>query len=181
MSTVKVFSKIMANGGVSFNNTVDDLPIADDSNVGDSCIYDGQFWMHMSYDGYTGWISLFSMENTYIHTQESAAAVWTINHGMGSVDFSATVFDSSNSVVLCDIVATDDNTITVNLGAAEYGRCVVLFSSRDNARAGGGASINDAEVSEDTTWSSSEISKKLGEITGSLGDIETILDEINGV
>ena len=130
MSTVKVFSKIMANGGVSFNNSLETLPLPKDSAVGDSCIYDGQFWLYMSYSNVLGWVSLFSMDKTYVHIQESAAAVWTITHNMDSMNFIATTFDSDSRVVNVDVVALDANTVRVDFGTPTYGRVVLMFDAK---------------------------------------------------
>ena len=53
---------------------------------------------------------------TYIHRQQTAAAVWTINHNLRCYP-SVTVVDSADSKVTGDVDYIDENTLTVSFVA----------------------------------------------------------------
>ena len=66
-----------------------------------------------------------SPDVNYIHTQSSASTTWTINHNLGkfpsvSIKFS-TGADFNNTGALGGVTYTNENTLTINLAAAESG------------------------------------------------------------
>lgn len=60
-------------------------------------------------------------DKSYIYTQSSAAEIWQINHNLNKFP-SVTIVDSSNSVVIGDIIYNDLNNLTVNFSAAFSGK-----------------------------------------------------------
>jgi hypothetical protein len=56
----------------------------------------------------------------YVHTQEAAAATWTITHNLGRHP-SVTVVDSGGSVVIGDVAYVTANQVTVSFSAAFSG------------------------------------------------------------
>jgi hypothetical protein len=58
---------------------------------------------------------------TYIYTQVSAAASWTIAHNLGKMP-SIEVVDSGGTILIPDVVYVDNNTITVGFGAPTSGK-----------------------------------------------------------
>lgn len=53
---------------------------------------------------------------SYIHRQQTAAAVWTITHNLGRFP-SVTVVDSADTQVVGDVDYIDENTLTVSFVA----------------------------------------------------------------
>lgn len=58
---------------------------------------------------------------TYVHTQSTAAATWTINHGKGYF-LNLTVVDSAGTQVEGNVTYQDNNTIVVEFAAAFSGK-----------------------------------------------------------
>lgn len=58
--------------------------------------------------------------DTYVHDQASAAATWTIPHGLGKFP-SVTVVDSTGRVVIGGVSYTDRDTVEVSFRAAFAG------------------------------------------------------------
>jgi hypothetical protein len=58
---------------------------------------------------------------SYVHDQSSAAAVWTINHGLQFIP-SITVVDSSGNVVEGSYNYPDENTVIVTFSSAFAGK-----------------------------------------------------------
>lgn len=61
---------------------------------------------------------------TYVHTQSSAATVWTINHNLGKYP-TVTVIDSGDNVVIGDVTYLDINNLTVEFSAAFGGKAIL--------------------------------------------------------
>ena len=58
--------------------------------------------------------------STYVHTQSTPSAVWTITHNLAR-RLSVTVVDSTDRVVLGEVRYPSDNQITVTFSAAFSG------------------------------------------------------------
>jgi hypothetical protein len=58
---------------------------------------------------------------TYVHTQSSLAAVWTVTHNLNAWP-SVTVVDSGGSEVIPTLQYTDANTLVLTFGAATSGK-----------------------------------------------------------
>lgn len=58
---------------------------------------------------------------TYIHNQETASNIWTINHNLNKYP-SVTVVDSTGREIICDVKYTSNNTITLNFKSSFSGR-----------------------------------------------------------
>lgn len=64
---------------------------------------------------------------SYVHTQSTSSATWTINHNLGQKFVNVTVYDSSDEVIIPQsITATDANTTDVTLNTAITGTVVVM-------------------------------------------------------
>jgi hypothetical protein len=74
------------------------------------------------------WVPLTNTINTYVHRQESSSATWTVTHNLNTSTPLVMIYDDvSNQVIIPDqITPTDNNTITVTLGVATTGRCVLM-------------------------------------------------------
>lgn len=59
----------------------------------------------------------------YTHYQSSAAANWTVEHGLGKLP-SVTVLDSANTVYIAKITHLDFNRLVVSLGFQMTGRAI---------------------------------------------------------
>lgn len=64
--------------------------------------------------------SILSNKGTYIHTQDTPLAVWTITHNLGGFP-SVTVVDNLNHVVVGDILYNSTSTITITFTSAFSG------------------------------------------------------------
>lgn len=76
-------------------------------------------------DGLTAWsllpYDLGSLPTNYTHTQSIAASTWTINHNLGYKPGGIMVFDSANTPWFGSVTHLDDNTLTIDFGAAVFG------------------------------------------------------------
>ena len=78
------------------------------------------------------WVPMTREITAFTHGQASAAATWTINHGMNTTSVQVQVFDSSNRVVIPDeIEVLTPDSVQVTLGAAATGKAVVLTGHFD--------------------------------------------------
>ncbi len=59
--------------------------------------------------------------STYVHTQSSPAATWTISHNLGRRP-SVTVVDSAGSVVIGEVTYLSDNSLRVEFSAGFSGQ-----------------------------------------------------------
>lgn len=57
-----------------------------------------------------------SADKTYVHTQGTAAAVWTVTHNLGKYP-SVTVVDSANTVIIGEVFYLDINTVRLTFCA----------------------------------------------------------------
>lgn len=60
-------------------------------------------------------------DKTYVHTQISAIATWTVVHNLAKYP-SVTVVDSGDSVVIGDVDYIDNNNLTIKFSAAFGGK-----------------------------------------------------------
>ena len=58
---------------------------------------------------------------SYVHTQSSAASVWTVTHDMGSFP-GVTVVNDTGDEVLADVTYIDNTTVRVTLIQAMTGK-----------------------------------------------------------
>lgn len=72
------------------------------------------------YNG-TEWQPIFHVQSTKTYTQNTAAKVWTVNHGMNKYP-AVTVVDSAGTVVMCDVYYIDANNLSVTSSAAFAGK-----------------------------------------------------------
>jgi hypothetical protein len=59
-----------------------------------------------------------SAPQSYVHTQSTPAAVWTINHNLGYRPGGILIEDSGGNTWIGDVDHVDDNTLTVTFTAA---------------------------------------------------------------
>lgn len=74
-----------------------------------------------------GWIDLTDSaggDKTYVHTQGTGAAVWTVAHGLNKYP-SVMVADNSGSVLMPDVLYLDANSVRVTFGAPVAGKAYV--------------------------------------------------------
>jgi hypothetical protein len=62
-----------------------------------------------------------AFDRTYVHTQGSPSATWSVVHNLGKF-VSVDVVDSGGSLVIPDVTYVDNNTVTVKFGSATSGK-----------------------------------------------------------
>lgn len=80
--------------------------------------------------GLPTWVPLTNEINTYIHTQQSASATWTVVHNLNTSTPLVQVYDSSTqtTIVPDEITITDNNVVSLSFGVTPFaGRCVVMY------------------------------------------------------
>lgn len=63
---------------------------------------------------------LVDLDKRYVHTQNTASSVWTINHDLDKYP-SITVVDSAGSIVIGEIAYNNENNVTLTFSAAFSG------------------------------------------------------------
>lgn len=82
--------------------------------------------------GLPAWVPLTRELTLHTHIQDTASALWTINHALNSVGVQVQVFDGQGRVLIPDeITVVDSNTVTVKLGTGIVGSAVVLTGHND--------------------------------------------------
>lgn len=76
-----------------------------------SLVYDGTVWVNKA--------------TTFVHTQSSASASWTVTHNLGYYPGGVSVIDSGENVVIGDIIHSTDNAFTINFSSAFSGKAYV--------------------------------------------------------
>ena len=80
------------------------------------------------------WVPLTREITAYTHTQSSASATWTVNHGLNTTSASVQVFDSSNRVIIPnEIEIISASTVSISLGTAITGRAVAVTGHFDGS------------------------------------------------
>jgi len=82
---------------------------------------DGTNWTNVGAEGGGGGAGV-----GYVHEQTSAAATWSINHGLGTENVSVAVWDSSGELVNADVVIVDSDNLTITHSSAITGKAIVL-------------------------------------------------------
>jgi len=76
------------------------------------------------------WLPMTNTIDTYIHAQSTAASTWTITHNLNTTAPIVQIYDSNNSMLIPNTVTNiDNNSMSVNLGAAATGNAVVMFGN----------------------------------------------------
>ena len=61
----------------------------------------------------------------YEHDQQSAAAQWVVNHGLGKYPHSIHVIDTTGDDVIADVKHIDVNTLNINFSSAMAGKAFI--------------------------------------------------------
>lgn len=69
--------------------------------------------------------SVFAAAGTYIHTQSSASATWTVVHNLGYFPGGVSVVDSAGSKVYGDVTHTSVNQLVINFTAGFGGKVYI--------------------------------------------------------
>lgn len=78
------------------------------------------------------WVPLTNEITAYTHTQESAAQVWNVTHGLNTTSVNVQVFDGSNNVVIPDsIVTVNANSLNIAFASNQNGRAVIVTGHFD--------------------------------------------------
>lgn len=127
------FGTVDMQGNILQNITMDDVesfPL--EPKVGSFIFLQKRIMVCVSVDESPTWVPLTQEFNTYIHSQDIAAATWTINHDMNNTGVIVQCFDGSNRVIIPDeIESTDNNTVTVTFTGPELGKAIVLLGAFD--------------------------------------------------
>lgn len=83
-------------------------------------------------NGLPVWVPLTRELTMNTHTQSTAAAMWTIDHGLNTTGVQVQIFDNQGRVIIPDeITIVNSNQVTVEFGTAFVGRAVVLTGHTD--------------------------------------------------
>lgn len=75
----------------------------------------------------TGGAPSQSTVDQVVHTQASAATLWTINHNLNTKNIVTEFWDGSNQKIIPDVVqVVTVNQITASFNSAQSGRAVIL-------------------------------------------------------
>lgn len=78
------------------------------------------------------WVPMTREITAYTHSQNTAAAVWTVDHGLNTTSVQVQIFDNYSRVVIPDdIEVLSPNTVRVTVATAATGRAVVLTGHFD--------------------------------------------------
>ena len=61
----------------------------------------------------------------HVHSQDSASALWTVNHNLGAKPGGVTVVDSGDTVVYGNVAYLNLNTLTISFAAAFGGKAYI--------------------------------------------------------
>jgi len=85
-------------------------------------------------NGLPVWVPLTRELTLYTHTQDVAADVWTIDHGLNTTGVQVQVFDNQGRVIIPDeITVVDNNTVTIEVSSPMVGRATVLSGHNDGS------------------------------------------------
>lgn len=124
-----VLGNLNMNGNKILSMVLDektDFPL--DPKVGSLEFIRKRVMMCVSVDGAPTWIPLTQELNTYIHTQNTPATDWVVDHGLGSNSVIVQVFDTENKVVqpnTIDVTAVD--TTAINFLEPLAGRAICIL------------------------------------------------------
>lgn len=62
-------------------------------------------------------------EGAFVHTQSSAATVWTVNHGLGKFP-AVTILNSTGEEIATKVVHDDDDNTSIHFGSAVTGKAI---------------------------------------------------------
>jgi hypothetical protein len=114
-----------AAGTITIN--VDTLTLADVTDVTAGATESGQVMVAGTPTGSPAAADYTPRHISYVHTQSSSSASWTVSHNLGQKFVNVTVYDGSDNVIIPQsIVATDANTTTVTFNTAITGTVVVM-------------------------------------------------------
>lgn len=78
------------------------------------------------------WVPLTNEITAYTHTQESAAMVWPITHGLNTTSVNVQIFDGNNHVIIPDSInIVSANAISVTFASNLAGRAVIVTGHFD--------------------------------------------------
>lgn len=109
------------------------FPAASPPKVGQLAFVNSILYICVSIaQGLPVWVPLTRELTMFNHTQSSASATWSINHGLNTTGVQVQVFDNAGHVLIPDeITIIDSNSVTVSLSFAIIGKAVVLTGHND--------------------------------------------------
>lgn len=128
MSTIKHYADLDIRGSIIYGKPVTGFP--ENPRMHEQILKDGVLWMWTTVQGVNTWYPLTNKKNSYVHTQGAAASFWTVNHGMGSIDFVFAVYDDTGTMITPSSVSNvTSDSFRLNFGEDTVGRAVVFFDS----------------------------------------------------
>jgi len=118
--------KVSSNAGFAFEET-NVLP--NDPMLGQMALVDGVLYIYVTLTGITTWFPLTNGKSSYVHTQSVAAEQWTVNHNLDSTNFIYMCYDDAHNLTIANVVASDLNSFTVQMGTSLTGTVVVFVES----------------------------------------------------
>lgn len=127
---MKFFGHIDLNGNQIINASLqaqDEFPAG--AKAGDLCFRRKRVYICADIEsGMPVWVPMTQEIDTYVHTQQSAATTWTINHGLNTAVANITIYDENNKMIFADEVdASVFNQLVITFGTAQAGRAVVTL------------------------------------------------------
>lgn len=96
-------------------------------------VQDGIMYYYGTVNGLTAWHPMHTMRTSYVHTQQTPAETWTVQHDLNTKDVIVSVYNSNDELIIAPVKReSDGNTITIafDVGDPRSGYAVV-FSAGD--------------------------------------------------
>lgn len=128
-SSISVLSSLKVAGALVFGNDETDFP--ENPAPGTLLVKGQNLFAFITIGGMQTWYPLVrSASATYIHTQGTLNAVWTVNHGLNTTDLWYQIQDQNGQIVLPALFEpVDENSFKLHFTEAISGTCVVIGTS----------------------------------------------------